>query len=90
MLLTGGQPQFLRREVSDVHGTGDAAAHALWWPPTKIAGRYLSPYLLGREEDEVLSAAPGPHREVAIAHGLEGGDLRAPVDLHAVPAAGSV
>jgi hypothetical protein len=19
--------------------------HALWWPPSKIAGRYLSPYL---------------------------------------------
>jgi sulfide:quinone oxidoreductase len=47
LLLTGGQPQFLRRELNDVHGKGDAAAHALWWPPSKIAGRYLSPYLLG-------------------------------------------
>jgi len=45
MLLTGGQAQFLRRELSDVHGEGDAAAHALWWPPSKIAGRYLAPYL---------------------------------------------
>jgi sulfide:quinone oxidoreductase len=90
MLLTGGQAQFLRREVSDVRGKGDAAAHPLWWPPTKIAGRYLSPYLLGREEDEILGAAPGAHREVRIAHGLEGGDLRAPIEPHAVPAAGAV
>ena len=90
MLLTGGDAQFLRRELSDVHGEGDSAAHPLWWPPSKIAGRYLSPYLLGREEDEVLSAAPGTHHEVALAHGLEGGDLRAPIAPHAVPAAAAV
>jgi len=90
LLLTGGQTQFLRRELSDVHGNGDAAAHALWWPPSKIAGRYLSPYLLGRDEDEILSAAPGPRRKVTIGHGLQGGDLRSTIDIHAVPAAGAV
>ena len=88
LLLTGGEQQFLRRELSDAQGEGDTAAHALWWPPSKIAGRHLSPYLFGREEDEILSAVPGPHREVALTHGLEGGDLRANVDIFAVPAAG--
>jgi sulfide:quinone oxidoreductase len=90
LLLTGGQTQFLRRELSDVQGEGDAAAHALWWPPSKITGRYLSPYLFGHEEDEILSAAPRPHRAVALAPKLEGGDLRANVDIHAVPAVGAV
>jgi sulfide:quinone oxidoreductase len=90
MLLTGGQKQFLRHEVSDVEGEGDTAAHALWWPPSKIAGRYLSPYLFGREEDEILNAVPGAHREVAMAHGLQGGDLRAGIDVLTVPAAGAV
>jgi sulfide:quinone oxidoreductase len=90
LLLTGGQSQFLRRELNDVQGEGDAAAHALWWPPSKISGRYLSPYLLGREENEILSAAPGPHREVAMAPRLEGGDLRTNIDILAVPAAGAI
>jgi sulfide:quinone oxidoreductase len=88
LLLTGGQAQFLRRELSDVHGEGDTAAHALWWPPSKIAGRYLSPYLFGRDEDEILGAAPGPHREVAMVPGLEGGDVRTQIDILAMPAAG--
>jgi hypothetical protein len=90
MLLTGGEKQFLRREMTGVRADGDTAAHALWWPPSKIAGRYLSPYLLGREEDEILSAPPHTHREGAIAYGLEGGDLRANVDVLRVPSGGAV
>jgi sulfide:quinone oxidoreductase len=43
MLFTGGEAFY---QV----GTGDqappgAAAPALWWPPTKIVGRYLTPYI---------------------------------------------
>jgi sulfide:quinone oxidoreductase len=90
LLLTGGEKQFLQREMTNARAEGDTAAHALWWPPSKIAGRYLSPYLLGRQEDEVLSAAPGAHHEVAVRPGLEGGDLRANIDVLRVPAAGSV
>ena len=89
MLLTGAGNQFLRREVSDVRGEGDTAAHALWWPPSKIAGLYLSPYLFGRDEEEILNAAPGAHREVAMTPAFEGGDLRAGIDLLAVPADGT-
>jgi sulfide:quinone oxidoreductase len=90
MLLTGAKKQFLRHELSDVHGEGDTAAHALWWPPSKIAGRYLSPYLFGHEEDEILNAAPGAHREVAMTPALEGGDLRANIDILGLPMAGAV
>jgi sulfide:quinone oxidoreductase len=50
MLLTGIAPTYLR---ADVTGTspdhGELAANPLWWPPTKIAGRYLGPYLAGTE-----------------------------------------
>ena len=34
---------YLRRDFGDAEGTG--SERALWWPPTKIAGRYLAPYL---------------------------------------------
>lgn len=46
MLLTGGRPRFLRAEVAGGRGEDWAVAeHALWWPPSKIAGRRLAPYL---------------------------------------------
>jgi sulfide:quinone oxidoreductase len=54
LLLTGGAPLYLRAEL-DPQGvrraTGhrrlasEASSHALWWPPNKVAGRYLAPYL---------------------------------------------
>ncbi|MGO9489708.1 MAG: FAD-dependent oxidoreductase [Solirubrobacteraceae bacterium] len=46
MLLTGLAPMYMR--VAPAAGPGrpaELAANALWWPPTKIAGRYLGPYL---------------------------------------------
>jgi sulfide:quinone oxidoreductase len=46
MLLTGIAPTYLRTAVTrEVADQGDLAASPLWWPPTKIAGRYLGPYL---------------------------------------------
>jgi sulfide:quinone oxidoreductase len=49
LLLTGGEAQFLRAEVSGGEDHPPAAAnHALWWPPSKIAGRWLAPYLAQR------------------------------------------
>jgi sulfide:quinone oxidoreductase len=49
LLLTGAEPRFLRAEVTGGRGeTSTAAAEALWWPPAKIAGRYLGPYLASR------------------------------------------
>lgn len=45
-LLTGIAPTYLRATVSDEpEGQGEVAADPLWWPPTKIAGRHLGPYL---------------------------------------------
>jgi sulfide:quinone oxidoreductase len=47
LLLTGGEPRFLHSELE-----GDPAAwvssEPLWWPPAKIVGRYLSPFLAAR------------------------------------------
>jgi sulfide:quinone oxidoreductase len=85
ILLTGGQKQYLRRALTDVRGEGDTAEHALWWPPSKIAGRYLSPYLFGRAEDEILGTPPGVHHEVAVPLG-PAGELRADIDILGTPA----
>jgi sulfide:quinone oxidoreductase len=45
LLLTGGQPTYLRHDLTEP-GEGDWASGApIWWPPTKIVGRRLSPFL---------------------------------------------
>lgn len=43
VLYTDHEPAYLR---APVHGHApDPRPYALWWPPSKIAGRYLAPYL---------------------------------------------
>ncbi|HET8821721.1 MAG TPA: FAD-dependent oxidoreductase [Thermoleophilaceae bacterium] len=45
VLLTGSAPLHLRASLHDDGTRPEVAERALWWPPDKIAGRYLSPYL---------------------------------------------
>jgi sulfide:quinone oxidoreductase len=63
LLLTGRQPRYLRHEITG--GAGDVSAASpepLWWPPAKIVGRYLAPFLgaiAGVESPPEAPAAPG-------------------------------
>lgn len=64
LVLTGGRPIFLRVELGGGRGeTSTASEEPLWWPPGKIVGRHLAPFLAGvglmefprrLEEDDVL------------------------------------
>ena len=46
LLLTGSAPRYLRADLGGAASdTSNASEHALWWPPSKIAGRWLAPYL---------------------------------------------
>lgn len=78
LLLTGREPTFIRAEISGGHGeTSTVASHALWWPPGKIAGKYLAPHLAGLAKTELQPPPPleaampveaelsGPHRLTA-------------------------
>jgi sulfide:quinone oxidoreductase len=52
LLLTGDKPQFMRAEVSGGEDRPPTASpSALWWPPSKVAGRWLAPYLALRHDD---------------------------------------
>lgn len=63
VLLTGGLPSYLRSDISG--GAGDDSTiseGALWWPPNKLAGRYLAPYLssqIGEAADVMPQDAHG-------------------------------
>ena len=68
LLLTGGIPRYLRAELVQP-GRSEMDALSLWWPPSKIAGKYLAPFLAARHGD-LLSAPPGVramHIEVGLA-----------------------
>lgn len=45
-ILTGGRPRYLRAGVGSSDSSADVTP--LWWPPSKIAGTYLSDYLSHR------------------------------------------
>ena len=67
LLLTGGAPLYLRSALSDSgrpestdtrRMSGEAVSRrALWWPPGKIAGRYIAP-LLATARPPLVTAAP--------------------------------
>jgi sulfide:quinone oxidoreductase len=58
-LLTGRSERFLHHVAGGGGGEGTVADHALWWPPGKVAGRRLAPYLA--ERDGTVAAPPAPH-----------------------------
>jgi hypothetical protein len=61
-LLTGQKARFMHNDISGRAGDrSESSDHMLWWPPTKVAGRYLAPYLAehaGREQHAQTGLAP--------------------------------
>ena len=44
LLLTGDEPAYLEHSAHSPFGP-EASSTALWWPPHKVVGRHLGPYL---------------------------------------------
>lgn len=78
MLLTGVASAFLRRGEGEEAGASEAGFDALWWPPSKIAGRYIGPFLAeahGVGEAQTLTDRPTPSDPERAARDRE--DVRA-------------
>jgi sulfide:quinone oxidoreductase len=60
MLLTGRGREWLRADIAGGGGEAVAERHALWWPPTKVAGRYVAPYLRAIADAEVTGETHAP------------------------------
>ena len=59
LLLTGREPRFLRTELSALReGAFQLDQDPLWWPPAKISGRYLGPFLAEHAGFTDLSGPP--------------------------------
>jgi sulfide:quinone oxidoreductase len=85
VLLTGRGAWWLRRDPAGGDGDGELAGHALWWPPSKIAGRWLAPYLAERDGASAGEPPRGRALEIRLAHSQapEGGHASGvhPVDV---------
>jgi sulfide:quinone oxidoreductase len=64
LLLTGFVPRFLRHEDG---GVSVVDTQPLWWPPGKIVGRYLSPFLAEHLGFATSDAAPADSVPVEVA-----------------------
>ena len=66
VLLTGGPPRYLRADISGRAGDDSTiSGEALWWPPDKLAGRYLAPYL-SRQVGDALDVMPQGEHAIPI------------------------
>jgi sulfide:quinone oxidoreductase len=75
-LITGGESLHLKHELAGGRGEGRASLDYLWWPPGKVAGRYLAPWLAGTTPDEGLEPPSRPLEvEVALPHEWHGEPL---------------
>ena len=76
LLLTGIFPRFLYAEPGTA--TSIVNTEALWWPPAKIAGKYLAPFLARRFGlDGTLVRRPG--HGVPVERAVDPGNVLEPV-----------
>jgi sulfide:quinone oxidoreductase len=69
-LVTGSTPRFMRHVIAGGHGeTSGFNESSLWWPPSKIAGRYASAFLAG----EGAAAQEPPNGDAVV-------DVEVPLD----------
>ena len=67
LLLTGSTPRYMRAEVSGGRGEDwRVSDHALWWPPSKIAGKRLAPYLALRHDELEPDAENGVRVDIEL------------------------
>jgi sulfide:quinone oxidoreductase len=65
ILLTGGKPRYLTARIAGGQGFASEITDApTWSPPSKIASRYLAPYIEGLDREEDLKGGhTGEHGE---------------------------
>jgi len=62
LLLTGAEPAYLRHDLGGGDDGDWASGAPIWWPPTKIVGRRLTPFLasVAGETEDVARDLPPP------------------------------
>jgi sulfide:quinone oxidoreductase len=76
-LLTGEESLHLRADVAGGGGVEEASLDCLWWPPHKISGRYLAPFLY---HGETHAEPEPPRRSLDV-------EVALPMEWHSEPVA---
>jgi sulfide:quinone oxidoreductase len=59
VLLTGDGPRYLRGDLgAGSEASSEASMEPLWWPPAKIVGRYLAPFLADQSRVDAAGESP--------------------------------
>ena len=58
VLLTRDGPWYLRAELADVERTSTIVSEPLWWPPSKVASRWLGPYIARMDLERLPDETP--------------------------------
>jgi sulfide:quinone oxidoreductase len=59
VLMTGEEPRYLTGELTGGHGeTSVLTEQMLWWPPGKVAGKYIAPFLASLAGSELQPPRP--------------------------------
>ena len=75
LLLTGGDPQYLRRDLSGGDQPEWASTAPIWWPPTKIVGRRLAPFLASFTGEAPAPDVPPPGLGLEVDLALDATDV---------------
>lgn len=84
-LITGAESLSLQADIGGGGGEGRSSLDSLWWPPQKIAGKYLSAMLAGDEPHEL---GPPPEHGIEVEVALDREWHREPMALD--PTAGEL
>jgi sulfide:quinone oxidoreductase len=77
-LITGDETLSLQTDIGGGGGEGATSLDSLWWPPQKIAGKYLSAMLAG---DEPHDLGPPPDHGIEVELSLDRAWHREPMAL---------
>jgi sulfide:quinone oxidoreductase len=69
LILTGRAPLYARAELTTAGSPFLSGSEPLWWPPGKVVGRYLAPFLAERS-GTILDPAPPPSESLSVAADL--------------------
>jgi sulfide:quinone oxidoreductase len=74
LLLTGAEARYLRHDLADEGGEASTVSlEPLWWPPAKIVGRHLAPFLASLDDVEAPLEVPEELGGVPIEIELDAG-----------------
>ena len=71
VLLTGAASRYLRADISGAGDDSTISTEPLWWPPNKLCGRYLAPYL-SRPTGDGADVMPQQHDGLPVEIPLDG------------------